>query len=530
MIDVTVPQRALLSVYRKEGILPLAQTLHQHGVQLIASGGSAQYLTQAGLPVTLIEHFAQTPSLLDGRVKTLHPKVYAGLLADRRNPHHQAQLQQQGYPFIDLLICNLYPFEQTVSSAQSEATIIEMIDIGGPAMIRAAAKNFAGGCTVVVDPADYDAVIHAVRSGGLSRSFRATLATRAFQIVSAYDNYIAKWFSTQGFSDEESPQNETEHTAMYPERIGPFVRAAKLRYGENPHQTGFLYKEQTPHGVAWGTQLSGKALSYTNLLDLDAAYHAAREAEQVVKKAACAIVKHASLCGLAAADSQTQAFVHALSGDPQSAFGSVLGFHSELTEDTARAILSSKLFVECIVAPSFSAGARSLLDERLNLRLLSVPNIYPSSSPQLHRISGGLLVQCSDEGISLLTDWRTVSQRALDPDWMIELQFAELCAKLLRSNAISITQNLTLVGAGSGQVSRIDAANIALRKANSRSRGAFLGSDAFFPFSDCVEAAAEAGIIAIIQPGGSIRDAESIASCDRHGIAMVCTGRRHFRH
>lgn len=530
MSDVTVPQRALLSVYRKEGILPLAQALHQCGVQLIASGGTAQHLMQAGLSVTLVEDFAGSPSLLDGRVKTLHPKVYAGLLADRRSPHHLLQLQQSGYPLIDLLICNLYPFEQTVAAVQPEAAIIEMIDIGGPAMIRAAAKNFAGGCTVLVDPADYESTISAVRAGGLSRGLRAKLAARAFQMIADYDQAIARWFAFQQRGDKRSSSLSSERAALYPEHIGPFVRATKLRYGENPHQIGFLYQEQTPNGVAWGTQLCGKALSYTNLLDLDAAYRAVCEVEQVVQKPACVIIKHASLCGVAAAESQPQAFLNALSGDPLSAFGSVLGFATELTSDTARAIVSSKLFVECIVAPSVSEGARSVLAERVNLRLLTVPNSHPVMAQQLHRISGGLLLQESDEGVSLVSDWRTVSQRAVEPAWMIELQFAELCAKLLRSNAISISQNLTLIGAGSGQVSRIDAAYMALRKAGPRSRGAFLGSDAFFPFSDCVEAAAQAGVTAIIQPGGSIRDEESISACDHHGIAMVCTGRRHFRH
>lgn len=530
MPDVTVVQRALLSVYDKEGIVPFAQFLHQQGVELIASGGTAQHLAQAGIPVTPIEQYAASPPLLDGRVKTLHPKVHAGLLADRHKAEHRADLAQLGYPLIDLLICNLYPFQQTVSAGQSDAEIIEMIDIGGPALIRAAAKNFAGGCAVVVHPADYAAVTTALQSGGLPRSLRAQLAARAFGFIAAYDGQIAQWFASRTLRQAEAVAQQADDQITFPTQIGPYVRASKLRYGENPHQAGFLYQEQTPRGVAWGTLLCGKALSYTNLLDLDAAYRAAYDVTQLAKQPACAIIKHAVLCGLAAAPSQSAAFLRALSADPQSAFGSVLGFSHALSAEAAEAIVASKLFVECIVAPGFSDQARATLSDRINLRLLQVPIDPPEPTQQLHRIGGGLLVQGPDEGLSTPQSWRVVSQRAIPSDWICELQFAELCAKLLRSNAISITKQLTLIGAGSGQVSRIDAAQHAIGKAAERSQDSFLGSDAFFPFADCVEAAAAAGVCAIIQPGGSIRDADTITACDRHNIALVFTGRRHFRH
>lgn len=522
----TTVRSALLSVYDKRGLIPLAQKLVEKGVTLLASGGTASHLLAAGLPVTRLEAFADAPELLSGRVKTLHPKIHAGLLCDRRKPEHLAELSDAGYVPIDLLVCNLYPFAETVAQGQSADQIIEMIDIGGPAMIRAAAKNHAGGTAVVSDPRDYPLILSALEQDQLSAELRRTLAQRAFSLIAEYDQQIAAWFSAQ---ETETPRESEE--ACFPPRIGPFVRTQALRYGENPHQKAFLYRD--PHeviGAAWADSLQGKALSYTNLLDVDAAYRATHGLRELFGRPACTIVKHAAACGMAVADSQVDAFWQALSGDRLSAFGSVIGFDSVLLEQTAQAMADSKLFVECICAPGFSDGARALLAGKPNLRLLVMPTGNPEPRASFHRIGGGLLVQNSDPGVSEPASWQVVSQRPLPSDWIPELRFAEFAAMMLRSNAISVSRGLTLLGAGTGHVSRVDAAALALRKAGSQSEGAFLGSDAFFPFPDCAEAAAAAGVCAIIQPGGSVRDAETIAVCDRHNLTLVFSGRRHFRH
>ncbi len=522
MNSVVPPRYALLSVYDKQGLLPLAQALAKKGVTLLASGGTAQHLLAAGLLVTKVEDFTCAPEILDGRVKTLHPKIHAGLLADRRNPQHLAALSDSGFVPIDLLVCNLYPFAQTVAAGQSEAAITEMIDIGGPAMIRSAAKNHAGGTAVVVDPADYALVMAAVEEGGLSSALRKTLAKRAFARISQYDQQIADWFAKE--EDEAGD-------GLFPPQLGTAVRTQALRYGENPHQRAFLYRDTEPRrGVAWADQLQGKELSYTNLLDVDAAYRAAFGLRALLGRPACTIVKHAAPCGMAVAQSQSVAFGLALEGDRVAAFGSVLAFSDEVSAETAWAIAESKLFVECIAAPSFSVGACGLFGSKTNLRLLRIPTGSPEPGVVFHRVGGGLLAQAVDPGVSDPTDWKVVSKRPIDPSWIEELRFAELAAMTLRSNAISVSRGLTLCGAGTGHVSRVDAAELALRKAGDRARGAFLGSDAFFPFPDCAQAAAERGIAAIIQPGGSIRDAETVAVCDRFDMALVFTGRRHFRH
>lgn len=510
-------RRALLSVFDKTGIVELAQGLVRHGAELLASGGTAKLLRDAGLPITAVEDFTAAPEILDGRVKTLHPKIAAGLLADRRLAAHREQLAQSGYVPIDLVVCNLYPFAQTVAKGGSDEEIIEMIDIGGPTLIRAAAKNYQGGAAVVVDPTDYPAILQALDAGELTDALRRKLARRAFQIVAAYDAQIAAWFE----------HTDRDQSAMFPTQIGDFIRHMPLRYGENPHQPAFLYLESPVRsGVAHALKLGGKELSYNNYLDLDAAYRAVF----ALRNPACAIIKHTNPCGLAAAEAQDVAFARALQADPVAAFGSVIGFNRQLEEATAQKILDAKLFVECIVAPGFSPAAVELLSGKASLRLVAAPAGDPAPALHVHRIGGGLLVQHCDPGVNETADWKVVTQRAISDAAADELHFAMHSANLLRSNAIAITKDRTLIGAGTGQMSRIDAAMIALGKAGERCRGGFLGSDAFFPFPDCVEAAAAAGIVAIVQPGGSVRDADSIAACDHHGIAMVFTGRRHFRH
>ncbi len=523
MTEVTTEvRRALLSVFDKRGIVELAQALAATGAELVASGGTAKALRDAGLAVTAIEEYTAAPEVLDGRVKTLHPKVAAGILADRRSPEHRAELAAHDYPPIDLVVCNLYPFARTVAAGLGPEQIIEMIDIGGPTLLRAAAKNHAGGVAVAADPADYPELIAALHRGGISPALRLQLASRAFGLTAAYDAEIAAWFS-----GATQPADREGAAAQAPQQLGGFVQKGALRYGENPHQQAYLFQERgTASGAAYATQLGGKELSYNNYLDLDAAYRAVYP----LAAPACAIIKHTNPCGLAMAAAQEDAFARALAADPLAAFGSVLGLNRPLGAATAQRILAAELFVECIIAPDFTAEARELLRGKTNLRLVVAPPGSPLPSSQLHRIGGGVLWQQCDSGVNDPAEWTVVSRRPLAPGWQQELRFAMHAACALRSNAIAVTREQTLIGAGSGQPSRIGAARLALSQAGERSRGGFLSSDAFFPFPDCVEAAAAAGIAAIIEPGGSLRDGESIAACDRHDIALVFTGRRHFRH
>ena len=403
---------------------------------------------------------------------------------------------------------------------------VELLASGGTAnALRAAAKNHDGGTAVLCDPADYERVLAAIRAGGLPQALCRELAGKAFRIVADYDARIAAWFAQDLQKSSAAPDDDA--LAPFPPRIGDFTRHTRLRYGENPHQRAVLYIEAgSQGGVAHGEQLSGKELSYNNYLDLDAAYRAV----QGLSGQACAVVKHTNPCGLALCATQAEAFAAALAGDPISAFGSILGFNQPLDAATAQAILTSRLFVECIVAPGFTKEAKELLHSHKNLRLFAAPPGEPAPPLHFHRIGGGLLVEENDAGVGSEPDFRVVTQRGLDAGWLAELKFAMHVAFLLKSNAIAVTKGQALLGAGAGQMSRVDAASQALSKAGERARGGFLGSDAFFPFSDCVKLAATAGIVAIAQPGGSVRDADSIAEADKHGLAMVFTGRRHFRH
>lgn len=512
-------RRALLSVYDKSGLVELGRGLCELGVQLLASGGTAGALAAAGLPVTPIEEFTGAPEILDGRVKTLHPKIFAALLADRREPAHLQQLAARDYVTIDLVVGNLYPFAETVARSASAAATIEMIDIGGPSLLRAAAKNAEGGTTVLVSPSDYPALLAELRGrGAVPLALRRSWAAQAFRQVAAYDALIADWLSAHSGED----------TTVFPERRGELFRSRQLRYGENPHQAAYLYIESARSGgVAQARALQGKTLSYNNYLDLDAAYRAVYP----LATPACAIVKHTNPCGLSCADSLAVAFTRALSADPVAAFGGVLAFNRPLDEEAALALRDSKLFVECVIAPGFADAAHDVLRDRTNLRLVEAPPGSPLPGWVSHRIGGGLLVQTPDPGpYAEKTELSVVSRRGLAPGWEEELRFAAHAAAALKSNAIAISREHCLLGAGTGQVSRVEAVAQALHKAGERARGAFLGSDAFFPFPDCVRLAQTAGIAAIIQPGGSVRDAESIAACDKLGLAMVFTGRRHFRH
>lgn len=512
--------RALVSVFDKTGLIEFGRGLHAQGIEVLASGGTAQALEDAGVPIVRIEVFTGAQEVLGGRVKTLHPKVHAGILADRRDASHMQDLATHGYPPIDLVVCNLYPFAKYLAEGKDRAALIEKIDIGGPTLLRAAAKNVDGGVAVVADPADYGSVLDLLAKGHghIDAASRRRLAAKAFRLVADYDVLIANW------ADSEATGN-TE--AEFPAILPAFSHAQTLRYGENPHQKASLYRAVgESRGVAAGTLLAGKELSYNNYLDMDAAYRAA----YIIRHAGCAIVKHTNPCGLSEAETQVQAFERALAGDPVSAFGSVIGFNTPVELDTVQAIKSTKLFVECIVAPGFTPEAAEELKKRENLRLFVAPAGDPAPRHHAHRIGGGMLLEESDPGELDPSTWQVVTKRALEGSWLGELVFAMKAATVIKSNSISITRQHALLGAGAGQMSRVDAAEHAIKKAGTACRGAFMGSDAFFPFPDCVRLAAAAGIVAIAQPGGSKRDQESIDACDAAGIAMVFTGRRHFRH
>lgn len=505
-------RRALISVSDKAGVAEMGRRLVACGVELIASGGTAATLADAGVPVTPVESITGAPEVLGGRVKTLHPAIHAGILADRRRPDHLADLDRHGHLPIDLVVCNLYPFEAALAGGAARDRLVEEIDIGGPTMLRAAAKNADGGVAVVVDHADHARVLSWVEAAGrIPQAVRRDLAATAFARVAAYDRAIAMWSQEGAEVDPGLPH---------------FVAGAPLRYGENPHQRAELLVEDGGRGVAAGTLLQGKALSFNNLLDLDAAYRAAH-GEGGHR---CAVVKHTNTCGLAEAEMQADAFTAALSGDPMAAFGGVIGFNSALEGATAAAIKESGLFVECIAAPAFTAEAIAMLAGRTNLRLLEVPPGDPSPGRTFHTIGGGLLVQEADPGPAPTTEWKTVTRRPADPEMLAEMSFAMRAVALLKSNAVCVTSGRTLRGAGAGLMSRVDATRLALEKAGPAARGAVLASDGFFPFDDSVRVAAVAGIAAVVQPGGSKRDDEVVAACDELGLVMVLTGRRHFRH
>lgn len=535
-------RRALLSVFDKTGLVEFAAGLHAAGVEIIASGGTAHTLAAAGIPIQRVEDLTGAKEVLGGRVKTLHPRVHAGILADRRSPEHMADLEANGYPPIDMVICTLYPFQEALAKGGDRPTLTETIDIGGPTLVRAAAKNCDGGVTVVVDPQDYPTLLRelSAHNGCIQPVTRRHMAAKAFRMIAAYDLAIATWTASDTSVDAGTNQGDAcamhapvaQKDPSFPAGIGPFIRKTALRYGENPHQQAYLYvAHDEQRGVAWGTQLQGKELSYNNYLDLDAAYRAAwMLGTGPASMPGCAIVKHTNPCGLAQATTQADAFSKALAGDPVSAFGGIIGFNTRVEASTAEAIRASKLFVECIAAPSFDAAAKDILIARENLRLVEVPHGDPTPALHTHRIGGGMLVQEVDMGISDPHTWQVVTEKKVSALWLQELAFAMRAVAVLKSNAIVITREMMLLGAGAGQMSRVDAAQQAISKAGAQCNGAFMASDAFFPFDDCVRLAKEAGIVAIAQPGGSKRDQDSIDACNAAGIAMVFTGRRHFRH
>lgn len=517
-------ERALLSVSDKTGLVEFATVLASLGVELISTGGTRDALVKAGLAVKDVGEVTNYPEMLDGRVKTLHPVVHAGILAKRDDARHAQTLTDHGIKKIDLVVCNLYPFEAAV--AKPGVTIheaIENIDIGGPTMVRAAAKNYAA-VAIVTEPAQYAAVAKELQDskGELSLATRKRLATEAFARIAAYDAAIAAYFQRRAGDMLPSPLTLS------------FQKKQALRYGENPHQQAGFYVEANhrPDCVAGAEVLHGKELSYNNILDLDSALNLVREFTQPT----AVILKHNNPCGAASAPTLADAFQRAFDGDPLSAFGGILAFNRVLDEATALKLAEPNRFVECIIAPDFEPKAFEILTTkptwRKNVRLLKVNQLdltQPTAeSLDYRRVDGGLLVQYRDRGAA--SEWKPVTKRLPTEKERADLEFAWKVCKHVKSNAIVLAKDGMVIGVGAGQMSRVDSVQIAIRKAGERVKGSVLASDAFFPFRDNVDAAAAAGVTAIVQPGGSQRDADSIAACDENGLAMLFTGVRHFRH
>ena len=520
-------ERALISVFDKTGVLEFAKRLAVLRIEILSTGGTAKLLRESGLTVKDVSEFTGWPEMLGGRVKTLHPKVHGGLLFRRDLAEDQKQAREHGIAPIDLVVVNLYPFEATaVKAGLTAEELIENIDIGGPTMLRSAAKNWES-VTVVADPADYDRVASELETAHeTSLATRLDLARKVFATTSRYDGMIT--------TELERLSVASGHPALAPKEILPrrihiaLERQQPMRYGENPHQAAALYVPagKPPFGLAAASQLQGKELSYNNLVDLEAARSLAAE----FQKAAAVIIKHNNPCGTAEQDTLREAYVRALASDPVSAFGGVLAFNREVDAATAEEV--AKLFVECIAAPAFDARAREIFAAKKNLRLLQLPagGLDPERELQLKRVLGGMLVQQPDLGELNPAELKVATKRAPTSEELATMKFAWKVAKHVKSNAIVFAKDGATLGVGAGQMSRVDSVKIAVMKAQSSLQGSVVASDAFFPFPDGVEEAAKAGAVAVIQPGGSVRDNDVIAAADRLGMAMVFTRMRHFLH
>ena len=517
--------RALISVSDKNGITDFALGLHAMGIEILSTGGTARLLSSAGVPVIEVSDYTGFPEMMGGRVKTLHPRIHAGILA--RRDADAAVMEQHGIPPIDMVVVNLYPFEETVARKDCDlATAIENIDIGGPTMLRAAAKNHTA-VTVVVDTADYDQVLDELRQnhGGVSDAMRFALAVKTFEHTARYDGAIANYLGIIEPGDER---------AAFPHTLNLQYRQVQaMRYGENPHQRAAFYVEHQPQeaSVATARQLQGKELSYNNVADTDAAMECVKSFSE---GPACVIVKHANPCGVALGDTPLAAYERAFKTDPTSAFGGIIAFNRPLDAGTAQAIIDRQ-FVEVIIAPTVDPAAVPVLATKKNVRVLSCGEWRETSPPGLDfkRVNGGLLVQDRDLGRVTVSDLKVVTKRAPSSQEVEDLLFAWRVAKFVKSNAIVYCRDGMTIGVGAGQMSRVYSARIAALKAADEGlevRGSVMASDAFFPFRDGIDQAAEVGIAAVIQPGGSMRDDEVIAAANEHGMAMVFTGMRHFRH
>jgi phosphoribosylaminoimidazolecarboxamide formyltransferase/IMP cyclohydrolase len=521
---------ALISVSDKTSLVQFARALSERGVQILSSGGTAKSLSSEGIPVETVESYTGSPEVMDGRVKTLHPRVHGGILS--RGAQDKADLDRLGAREIDLVVVNLYPFEKTAAAAGStHEQIVENIDIGGPSMVRSAAKNHAR-VAVVCDPADYDRVLGEIaETGDIAATTRAELAAKAFAHTAAYDAAISAYLSSRPAPGEKTPAEFPLYLTL------PFERAYGLRYGENPHQKGAFYVERSavPGSLARAESIGagGKELSFNNLVDVDAALDAVREHDE----AAAVVVKHTNPCGVSVGGTLAEAYKSAREADALSAFGGIVALNREVDEATAR--LLAETFLECVVAPSYAPAALEILRAKKNLRLLATGAWLPSdhASLQYKRVGGGLVVQSRDAtGPGEVTSGKVVTKRDPTPQELTSLEFAWRVCKHVKSNAIVLAAatgsppRYVTVGVGAGQMSRVISVQIACEKAGERSKGSVLASDAFFPFPDGVEAAAKAGITAVAQPGGSVKDPDVIAAADAAGMAMILTGFRHFRH
>ena len=515
MTQAILPKRALVSVSDKTGLIDLARALNEAGIQILSTGGSAKTIEEAGLSVTRVSEVTEFPEIMGGRVKTLHPRIHGGLLG-RRDIDGEV-MAEHGIPEIDLVVVNLYPFQETLAKGASYAESVEQIDIGGPAMVRASAKNHAW-VSIVTSPADYDNIIQQIQAGGIDYATRQRLAAKAYAHTAQYDGAIAQWMAQETAEDASFP------AAMTLNLSGGEV----LRYGENSHQQAVFYRDGSLGShVASAKQLQGKALSFNNIADTDAALECVREFETP----ACVIVKHANPCGVSVGTNLLEAYDRAFKTDPTSAFGGIIAFNRPLDADTAKAIIERQ-FVEVIIAPGVSDEALAICASKQNVRVLSTGDLAETGSGyDYKRVNGGLLVQ--DRDMQSTADWRVVSQVKPTAEQERDLKFAWTVAKFVKSNAIVYAKNEMTIGVGAGQMSRVYSAKIAGIKASDEGLtvpGSVMASDAFFPFRDGIDAAAEAGIAAVVQPGGSMRDEEVIAAADEHGLAMIFTGMRHFRH
>jgi phosphoribosylaminoimidazolecarboxamide formyltransferase/IMP cyclohydrolase len=519
MNDRQPVRRALVSVYDKTGIEALARGLAQAGVEIVSTGSTAARIADAGVAVTKVEEVTEFPECLDGRVKTLHPRIHAGILADRRLEAHVSQLAAMGIAPFDLVVCNLYPFAETVRSGASPDEVIEQIDIGGPSMVRAAAKNHPS-VAVVVNPAEYDAALAAVAAGGFTLAERQALAVEAFRHTATYDIHVASWMGNAVSADDEG--------TGFPGWVAMSAkRRSALRYGENPHQAAALYVDEAGSGgIANAEQLHGKEMSYNNYVDADAAWRAAHDHDGI----AVAVIKHANPCGIATGSSVADAHAKAHACDPASAYGGVIATNREVTEDAARQI--AEIFTEVVAAPSFAPGAVEILTAKKNLRLLVVSG--GRGAGEFRPISGGLLLQQADRIDAPGDDpatWTLATGPKVEPSVLADLEFAWRACRSTKSNAILLAKDGASVGIGMGQVNRVDSCRLAVARAGvERARGAVAASDAFFPFPDGLEVLAQAGVAAIVQPGGSVRDDEVKAAAEAAGLSLYFTGTRHFFH
>ena len=516
-------RRALVSVYDKTGLVELASALHAAGVELVSTGSTAATIASAGVPVTKVEELTGFPECLDGRVKTLHPRVHAGILADTRRPDHVAQLAELGIEPFDLVVVNLYPFSATVASGAGPDECVELIDIGGPSMVRAAAKNHPS-VAVVIDPARYGAVAAAAAEGGFTLAERRGLAADAFAHTAAYDTAVAAWFAGEYAPDAAAAESG------FPAFAGAsWTRGNVLRYGENPHQGAALYLDDdgvAGRGLAGATQLHGKEMSYNNFVDADAAWRAAHDHDGP----AVAIIKHANPCGIATGTDIADAHAKAHACDPVSAYGGVIAANGTLTLAAAEQI--APVFTEVVIAPDFEPAALELLSKKKNIRLLTVTSASPRPF-ELRAVSGGVLAQQTDRIDATGDDpttWTLATGEAVDAATLADLAFAWRAVRAVKSNAILLASDGASVGVGMGQVNRVDSCRLAVERAGDRARGSVAASDAFFPFADGLQVLLDAGVKAVVQPGGSIRDDEVVAAAVAAGVALYLTGTRHFAH